>query len=70
MTYDRESRRIANQRLVDALVSLWDYVPDQRFGQFVMNLSREPGGFADTWEWKHDEWYRRIEDAAQTWAKP
>jgi hypothetical protein len=35
-------------------------VPEERFGQFVMNLSREDGGFADTWEWKHGAWSERI----------
>jgi hypothetical protein len=45
-------------------------VPDQRFGQIVMNLSRIEGGFADTWEWGHGDWYRRIEEAYRGWASP
>ena len=56
----REERIRANHRLLDCFVALWDSVPDQRFGQLVKNLSREPGGFADTWEWKHGEWFDRM----------
>ena len=44
-----------------ALGEVWERNPDQRFGQLVMNLSREPGGFADTWEWENDEWFQRME---------
>ena len=54
--YNPESRKRANRALIEKLVSLWDIVPEQRFGQLVMNLSREPGGFADTWEWSHADW--------------
>lgn len=60
----RDSRIRANHALIDALRGLWDMVPDWRFGQLVMNLSREPGGFADTWEWKHGRWYEEITDCA------
>jgi len=60
MTTDRERRIRANHHLLAALAALWDQYPDQRFGQLVMNLAREPGGFADTWEWKHGEWSERI----------
>lgn len=45
-----------------AIEAAWLADPDQRFGQLVMNLSREPGGFADTWNWENSEWLRRIED--------
>ena len=51
------------------LEALWEVVPDQRFGQLIMNLSREPGGFADVWEWDCSEFNRRIEEAYETWAK-
>ena len=53
----QDDRRRANRALLDALEAVWSLCPDQRFGQLVMNLSREPGGFADTWEWKHGAWY-------------
>ena len=62
------NRRQANRVLVEALLGLWDRVPDQRFGQLVMNLSREPGVFPDTWEWSNADWHRRIEEAMRTWA--
>lgn len=55
-----ESRKRANKSLVEAFLQLWDTDQDQRFGQLVMNLSREPGGFADTWEWNHGQWLERI----------
>lgn len=67
-TWTPESRRRANRRLLDNLAALWDEVPDQRLGQLVMNLSREPrgseSGFADTWEWKHGTWLARITEYA------
>lgn len=66
--HETELRRRANRNLLNALVEVWDAVPDQRFGQFVMNLSREPGGFADTWEWGHAAWRERLEEARKTWA--
>jgi hypothetical protein len=47
------SRQRANRDLLTTLLVVWDQVPEQRFGQLVMNLSRERDGFADTWEWKH-----------------
>lgn len=65
----QEQRRRANRILLDQLIALWDVVPDQRFGQLVMNLSREPGGFADTWEWSHADWRKRIEKEYATWTK-
>jgi len=68
--WTRENRIRANHALLDAIAAVWDEVPDQRFGQLVKNLSREPGGFADTWEWKHGAWYDRLKDAYRTWAKP
>jgi hypothetical protein len=58
----------ANEQLLDALRETWAACPEQRFGQLLMNLSRTPGGFADTWEWKHGEWYARMIEAAETWA--
>jgi hypothetical protein len=61
-TWTPEARKAANRRLLDGLAALWDTVPDQRFGQLVMNLSRTEGGFADTWEWKHGEWLERIQE--------
>lgn len=60
MTWTRENRIRSNHRLLDAIRALWDEVPDERFGQLVMNLSRVDGGFADTWEWGHGEWLSRI----------
>lgn len=42
------------------LEQVWMQNPDMRFGQLVMNLSRVPGGFADTWNWEDDEWLLRI----------
>ena len=68
--YDAGSRRRANHSLLDAIQAIWDEVPEQRFGQLIMNLSREPGGFADTWEWRHGEWYGRCDQAYKTWANP
>ncbi len=66
----RDGRIRANHQMLEGLGALWDQVPDQRFGQLVMNLSSEPGGFTDTWEWKHGDWRERIEEAYRTWAKP
>ncbi len=67
--YNPQSRRLANQRLLDVLIAVWDYVPEQRFGQFVMNLSRTDEGFADTWEWSHNRWIEELEKAHKTWAQ-
>ncbi len=64
-----ENRRRANRQLLDCLAALWEVVPDQRFGQLVMNLSRTDGGFADTWEWSHIQWSTRINDAYHSWTK-
>ena len=64
-----EQRQRANRLLLDHLLTLWDAVPDWRFGQLVMNLSREPGGFADTWEWSHSQWRERIEKEYAAWVK-
>lgn len=58
-----ENRRRANRRLLDALATLWDEVPDQRFGQLVMNLSRTEDGFADTWNWSHQKWHEVMGEA-------
>ncbi len=66
----RDAQRRANRRLLDVLAAVWDEVPEQRFGQFVMNVSRDPDGFADTWEWKHGEWHARLVRAYREWAKP
>lgn len=65
----RLQRRADNELVVDAIAVLWQRVPEQRFGQLVMNLSREQGGFADTWEWSNETWLRRIEEATKTWAR-
>ena len=62
------SRQRANRDLLTTLLAVWDQVPEQRFGQLVMNLSRERDGFADTWEWKHGAWYEHLHEAARTWA--
>lgn len=65
----RVNRQRANRALLEAIAAVWDLVPDQRFGQFVMNLSRDPrGGFQDTWEWKHGRWHERLDVAYRTWA--
>lgn len=67
--WTRENRIQANRRLLETLADLWDAYPDMRFGQLVMNLSREPGGFADTWEWGHATWRERIEKSWAEWAE-
>ena len=64
-----DSRRRANRHLIEKLIALWDIVPEQRFGQLVMNLSREPGGLADTWEWGHADWRLRMDEAWKEWAR-
>lgn len=66
--WQRGDRLRANARLVEGLLAVWERVPDQRFGQLVMNLAREPGGFADTWEWGHQRWWDALNEAASTWA--
>lgn len=45
-----------------ALESVWKQHPDQRFGQLIMNLSRDQDGFADTWEWEEDDWLARMQN--------
>lgn len=64
-----DTRIRANRRMLEMLADLWDEYPDMRFGQIVMNLSREngTGRFADTWEWKHGDWRERIERAWIEW---
>lgn len=38
--------------LLILLGAVWHQRPDERFGQFLMNLSRdENGDFQDVWEW-------------------
>lgn len=45
--------------------------PDMRFGQLVMNLSRTPGGFADTWNWEDSAWHVRFQQYADHgWGDP
>lgn len=66
--YNPDSRRRANRYLLDVLVAVWDAVPEQRFGQFVMNLSRIEGGFADAWEWSHQDWLNKLDEASRSWA--
>lgn len=58
------SRAWANRNLIAAVQAVWEMHPDWRFGQLVMNLSREPGGFADTWEWSNAQWLDRIQALA------
>lgn len=65
--WTREDRIRANHTLLDSLRALWDEYPDMRFGQLVMNVSREPGGFADTWEWGHQTWRERIDKTYYAW---
>jgi hypothetical protein len=64
---EQASRVRANELLLDAFEALWRTVPDQRFGQLVMNLSRAPGGFADTWEWSNARWHEEIQRAYDSW---
>lgn len=46
---------------LEALGTLWKKFPDWRFGQLVMNLSRDENNeFPDTWEWEEDAWLERI----------
>jgi hypothetical protein len=51
-----------------ALEAHWRRDPDIRFGQLVMNLSRDHRGqFRDVWEWDDQEFLRAIErDALRT----
>jgi hypothetical protein len=56
--------------MLEQLAAVWDEVPYMRFGQFVMNLSRDEHGFADTWEWKLNRWYSELDEASGSWAKP
>lgn len=56
-----------NRDVLRALGELWGTVPEQRFGQLVMNISREPDGFADTWEWSNDVWIERIVKTYSEW---
>lgn len=56
-----------SQRVIDALLALWTRFPTMRFGQLVMNVSRVPGGFADTWEWSNEKWLAAIADAEKSW---
>lgn len=66
--FDPDNRRRANENLLVTFNAVWGQVPSQRLGQFVMNLSREPGGFADTWNWSNAQWREKLEEAAKTWA--
>lgn len=45
---------------ISELMVFWSEHPDWRFGQMIMNLSREFGGFADIWEWDIKEFEERI----------
>lgn len=45
---------------LDVIESIWRENPDMRFGQLIMNLTRTPGGFADTWNWEDDAWFERF----------
>lgn len=55
----RDPERI--KPVLDALRALWLEFPDYRFGQLVMNLSRnEAGIIQDPWEWEEETWLRKI----------
>lgn len=46
---------------LEKLAQLWKRHPDQRFGQLVMNLTRDKkGNFMDPWEWEEDVWEMKI----------
>lgn len=56
----RSSERI--RPFIRALSALWLLVPDQRFGQLVMNLTRDENGrFEEPFNWEESEWLRRID---------
>lgn len=41
---------------------VWKKYPDLRFGQLVMNLTRNrQGNFQDPFYWEEDEWLHRLE---------
>lgn len=47
---------------LNALEDLWTANPDLRFGQLVMNLTRDDtGAFTDAWGWENSQWLRRVE---------
>ena len=49
---------------LEKLGAFWKTVPDWRFGQLIMNLSRnDDNSFPDTWEWEESEWEKKIEEA-------
>lgn len=48
---------------LDKLGDVWEQHSDERFGQFVMNLTRDrSGSFQDPWNWEEDEWLRALEE--------
>lgn len=45
------------------LEAFWRARPDWRFGQLIMNLSRDgQGGFLDIWEWDWNPFSRRMQE--------
>lgn len=62
-------RQRANRAVLEGLAALWDAHPDWRFGQLVMNLSRDrDGAFQDTWEWSNAYWNRKVEAEFKRWS--
>lgn len=54
----RDAKRI--YPFISELMVFWLEHPEWRFGQLVMNLSREKDGFADIWEWDIEQFKERI----------
>jgi hypothetical protein len=61
----RDPRRI--RKFLYKLGDFWEEYPDLRFGQLVMNLSRENEGFADIWEWDVETFNKRINKLRREW---
>lgn len=52
---------------LERLGKFWKTVPDQRFGQLIMNISRNnDNSFPDTWGWEEDDWEKKIEEWEQS----
>lgn len=47
---------------LEKFAELWKKVPDWRFGQLIMNLTRTPTGFADPWDWEESDWEEAIRE--------
>ena len=57
----RDPNRI--DAFLTTLGAFWHLHPDYRFGQLIMNLTRDAkGGFEDPWHWEEDEWLYRIQE--------